>query len=227
MPDSDLRSRLAALRPPGQTESTRARALHRASCALAVATRPAPAPRRLFPLLLGGAIATAVAFALGLWIARPAAPPASSRLAGQDPASFNASSNAATAPTASATPTAADSLQLLAQVHQLFPGRLNAVIERDGSLQLDLSPAAAALVADQPLLIEFTHGGHTVRVLGFSGRSVELELDGRPLRFSPLLTGEGSILITGEDFAWTPGLPPPAAFTGWQVNARPLAAPVL
>jgi hypothetical protein len=217
MPDSDLRSRLAALRPPGQTESTRARALHRASCALAVATRPAPAPRRLFPLLLGAAIATAAAFALGLWIARPAAPPASPRLASQDPAS----SNAATAPTA------ADSLQLLAQVHQLFPGRLNAVIERDGSLQLDLSPAAAALVADQPLLVEFTHGGHTVRVLGFSGRSVELELDGRPLRFSPLLTGEGSILITGEDFAWTPGLPPPLAFSGWQVNARPLAAPVL
>lgn len=215
MPDADhLRSRLSALRPPAPSEAARDRALHRATIALAAATRhgPAPAvsaPRRNLSLLVAAAAALALAFALGLGSVR-----------------FARENSPAPTPLAHSTPSAtkaADALRLLAEVQQLFPHRLNAVIDRDGALQLDLAPADAALAADQPLLVEFTHAGHSVRLLGFSGRSAEVLLDGRPVRLTPLLTGRGSVLLTGDDFAWSPGLPSPAALAGWQIEALPLS----
>jgi hypothetical protein len=216
MPDADhMRSRLSVLRPPAPSEAARDRALHRATLALAAAARvgPAPAvsaPRRNLSLLIASAAALALAFALGLGSARFTNKPAS---------------ESAPPPLAHLSPPApaADALRLLAEVQQLFPHRLNAVIDRDGALQLDLAPADAALAADQPLLVEFTHAGHSVRVLGFSGRAVEVLLDGHPVRLTPLLTGRGSVLLAGDDFAWSPGLPSPAALAGWQIEARPLA----
>ena len=212
MKGAALRVRLASLRPPAPADSARERALHRATLALgSTREEPAPAPSARRPALhfLGAAAALAVAFALGLRL-RPASHSAPAPLAHVD-----------------GSDAVADSLRLLAQIQQLFPDRLNAVIDRDGALQLDLAPSAAALVGDQPILVEFTHAGHSVRILGFSGRSVEVELDGRLVRFAPLLTGGGSVLLAGENFAWNPGLPPPDALADWNIDARPLASPTL
>lgn len=215
MPDADLRARLSALRPPAATEAARDRALHRATLALAASSRHGPlpspsAPRRHLSLLVAAAAALALAFALGLGSAR-----------------FSRENHPSTPPPLARSTPAADALRLLAEVQQLFPHRLNAVIDRDGVLQLDLAPGDAALAADQPLLVEFTHAGHSLRLLGFSGRSVEVMLDGRPVRLTPLLTGHGSVLLSGDDFAWSPGHPTPPSLAGWQIHARPLGAPVL
>lgn len=206
MTDRDLRENLAALRAPASSPQARERALHRATLALdsASSAKPASAPARSAASLrhilaaLGGAVAT---LALGFWLARPA-------------------------PTANTPASLADrrteALRLLAEVRAVFPDRLDAVIDRDGALHLALSDHASRLASDQAVLIELARAGRVVRVLGFSGRAVEMDLDGRRVSFSPLLTGEGGVLLAGSDFAWTDRQPAPAALAGWSIAALPL-----
>ncbi len=214
MSDHDLRSRLAALHPPAPSGSARDRALHRANLALASA-RPAasdPAsstsgtrPPFLRPLAI--LAASALLLVLGLRLApRPVA----------------------SSPTFAAA-SAADSRQLLAQLDQLFPGQLNALVETNGVLRLDLSSApspANATPDDQSIVLEFTRAGRHLRVLAYSGRPVRIELDGVTLRFDPLLTTDRAIVLSGDDFVWIPGQPAPRLHAGWQLEARPLS-PVL
>ncbi len=99
-------------------------------------------------------------------------------------------------------------------IEALFVDRARQVTEAaargkkiDGQSPDPFGRHATALATDQAILVEFTHVGQTVRVFGFSGRPVELQLDGRPVRFAPLLTGAGSVLLAGENFAWQPELP--------------------
>lgn len=214
MTDADLRSRLADLRPPAPTAPAASRALFRAQLAHAHATRATPdstaenlplAPasrlRRFLPSLsLLAPAALAILLLLPIFRAAPA------------PRAKNA---------------AAADLAVLAQLQQLFPGQLDAIIDRDGTLQLELSdkPAQVAPPADQALLLELTRGARRLRVLAYSGRPVRLRLDHHELRFSPLLTGSGQVMLAGDDFAWSPSADtPPRALAGWQIHAHPLGA---
>lgn len=207
MTDRDLRENLAALRAPAPSPQARERALHRATLALDAASsaKPASAPARyaaslrLLLATLGGAVAC---LALGFWLAPSPSSPAD-----------------APAPLAARR---ADALRLLAEVRAVFPDRLDAVIDRDGALHLALSDHASGLASDQPVLVELARAGRVVRVLGFSGRAVEMDLDGRRVSFAPLLTGEGGVLLAGSDFAWTDRQPAPAALAGWSIAALPL-----
>lgn len=221
MTDPELRKRLAALRPPASSEAARSRALFRANLALDAATRSTPAsepaaaqtsrsPLASFRFAAGLLLGSAAALALGLWLLRPA-PPAS---LAADPAPAANHTDA----------TRAASLRLLAEVQQVFPGRLNAVIDRDGALQIDLADNSSALASDQAIVVELARAGRVVRVLGFSGRAIDVELDGRSVRFAPLLTGGGEVLIDGETFAWssTQSTPAPSALDGWSIAARAL-----
>jgi len=117
---------------------------------------------------------------------------------------------------------------LLAQLQQLFPGQLNAVIERNGALQLELvaagaEPAGGArLPGDQAILVELTRGSQRLRVFSYSGHSVRLELDGVEKQFDTLLTGEGGIVLAGADFAWDSTAP--RRWAGWKITARALGS---
>lgn len=208
MTDHDLPSALAALRPPAPSEAAAARALFRAGLALA-SSRPTPASpdsaprspfRRLFP-----ALSASLPLVLSLLLLLPLF-------------------RAAPAPR-QGTPPTSDSAELLAQLQYLFPGQLDAVIERDGGLKLELSaePSPAAAPADQALVLELRRGARHLRVLAYSGRPVRLRLDRAELHFLPLLTGDGEVMLSGDDFAWTPSAPAPGALDGWQITARPLA----
>ncbi len=122
-------------------------------------------------------------------------------------------------------PTIQFDLALLDELQRLFPGQLDAVIEHDGSLQLELAQAPVRLASpmDQALLLELTRGAHRLRILAYSGRTVRLRIDRHELRFSPLITGSGQVMLAGEDFAWNPAAEaPPRTLTGWQINAHML-----
>jgi hypothetical protein len=114
---------------------------------------------------------------------------------------------------------------LLQQTEALFGAQLSAVIIRGVSapeirLTQDDIPSTAGL--SQPVLIEFARaGGTTLRVLGYSGRSVCLMLSGRQVCFEPLITGPGEVILNGENFCWMPGKAP-QDLDGYRVVARPL-----
>ncbi len=130
---------------------------------------------------------------------------------------------AGTATAGSDTPTVVSTetdLQTLAEVEGLFPGQLNAVIERDGVVQLDLAGSAHSLADKQPLILHLEGGGHRLRVLSYSGRSVTLELKSGRVTFEALITGDGNVVLSGNDFAWTSEQPRPLA--GYRVQAHTL-----
>ncbi len=95
---------------------------------------------------------------------------------------------------------------VLGQIEALFGPRLKAVVEGPRAvpdvLLSDDAQGDAGLL--QPVLIEFRRAGETVRVLGYSGRAVCIQLSGRQTRFEPLATGDGEVILSGEGFCWTP-----------------------
>jgi len=96
---------------------------------------------------------------------------------------------------------------VLGQMKALFGAQLNAVVERAGAApDIRLSDGAEEGEAgqSQPVLIEFTRGGDLIRVLGYSGRPVCVDLAGRRTCFEPLATGDGGIILSGNGFCWTP-----------------------
>ncbi len=209
MTDADLKKQLATLAVPSADPVAQARALHRATIALRTpqTTSPHGAARPRSSWFGFRAAATAVAtlcigLGLGWWLApRPAA-----QIAIND----------------------AGSRQLLAQLNHLFPGQLNAVIEREGALQLDLGPQAntVAAPADQALVVELHRDGRRLRILAYSGRPVRFELEGVFVRIEPLITSNGGVLLASDDFVWSSAQPAARALDGWEIAARSLALPL-
>ena len=105
------------------------------------------------------------------------------------------------------------------QMEILFPGQLNAVIEQDGDVELDLA-AESATPSEQPVLVEFSRGSHVLRVLSYSGRRVCVTLDGRNTCFEALVTGDGNVILTWDDFLWVSQNPMPRA--GYRMEAHSL-----
>lgn len=212
MSDLDLRTALSALRAPAPSEAVSARALHRATIALA-ANCSTPAPRHRFTLstsflrTFGSVAAACLLLALGIWSTRPSLAPNTDQ--------------ALAAPFASR--------EFLAELQALFPGQLNALIDRDGTLSLDLADASSLppASADQAVIIELNRAGLRLRVLAYSGRAVRLDLGGVTLGLDPLITSDGDILLAGDNFVWSSAHPTAsAALPGWHIAARPLGLPL-
>ena len=192
MTDDELQQKLRALRAPSPDGMARERARHRALIALSqpdAAVEPEPRRVALTWALMGLAVA-ALALAAALFRPQPAAP------AGRP-----------------------GQVALLTQVQQLFPGELDAVIERDGEVQVALASEERP-ASDQPLLVEFRRGDAVVRVFSFSGRHVCVDLGGRSACFDALIGEHGEVIVAGEEFVWTPQ--DQAAAGGWQITARAL-----
>jgi hypothetical protein len=193
MNDDDLQQKLRAFAAPapGDTDTARERARHRALIAFSQpGEAAAPKPRRALPgWAAAGALATLVL--AGVWF-RP-----------QPPAPAGGPGDAA----------------VLAQVGQLFPGRLVAVIEHGGEVKVALAREDRA-ASDQPLLVEFRRGDSLVRVFSYSGSHVCVDLGGRQACFDALIGGHGQVIVAGEDFVWT--AQNGASADGWQITAKSL-----
>jgi len=207
MTDPDLKKQLATVRVPKVDDAVRDRALHRATIAL---SQPAEivspdatqrfASRGFYLRIMGIAVLAVVV---------PAA-------------AFHFRSNVISAPQVAAGASVGADMRTLAQVEELFPGQLNAVIERDGELQLDLSRQPQPGATEQPVLVQLESGGRRLRVLSYSGRSITLEVKGTKITFEALVTSEGGIVLSGDDFAWSSAQPKTLA--GYRIQAKPLTA---
>ena len=204
MNDHELRKRLADFHPPAINETARHRALLKATLALSQPSfeTPVTKSRLAWPgfnaWAMGGAV-LALMLVAGALLFR-----------------VNESSVSSMA---SAEGGDGD-LRTLAQVEELFSGHLNAVIERDGQLQVDLADQAQPGSTGQPLIVQLERDGHSVRVLSYSGRSITVELKGRRLTFEVLITGDGGIVLSGDDFAWSSAQP--KLLAGYRVHASSL-----
>ncbi len=199
MTDHDLKNRLSALRPPAPSPEAADRALHRATIAAASSRAYVSINRIRTAWMFPVAAAFSAACLVVLLALRAPAPEAS-------------------VPALSAT-----DLKLLAQLDEVFPGRINAVVIRDGATELDLAERGSAVnAADQAVVIELSRDNQRLRVLSYSGRDVSLRLAAGTLDFSPLLTADGQVVIAGADFVWSTSAPRPVA--GWNIRATPLSA---
>lgn len=206
MNDSDLRKTLSSLTVPPADAATRERALHRSLVALAqpsAATAETPvrafAVRPVWGVALAACVVVLVAGLVAFRGAKPGVIP-SADVAGDDALT-------------------------LAQMQTLFPGQLNAVIERDGVAQLDLAGGPSSAANEQPLIVQLESGGQRLRVLSYSGRSITLELKGGRVTFEALVTGEGDVVLSGPDFVWSSARP--ASLAGYRISARPLVPAAL
>ena len=192
MNERELKKHLAGLTLPKVNETRRDQALHRATVALAQLEASAVDESYLRHRWTAGlACATGAALVSAfLMVVRPAP-----------------------------TEGSAD-LSTLAQVEALFPGQLNAVIERDGEVRLDLAGQASAVASEQPVLVQLERGGKRLRVLSYSGRSITLELKDERVTFEALVTSDGHVVLSGPDFVWSSAQP--GLLAGYQVKARTL-----
>lgn len=206
MTNADFKKQLATLMPPAPSDEAQARALHRATLAFNQPAATTTDDRfsearfwRAMPAWAAVALLATVAVCAGTFYFR---------------------GSLADAPAVGAVETALADLQTLAQVEGLFPGQLNAVIERDGELQLDLTKGSQPSTAEQPLIVHLEDGGHRLSVLSYSGRSITLELKDGRITFEALVTSEGDVVLAGNNFVWNSAQPGPLA--GYRVQARPL-----
>lgn len=191
MNDDLLKKRLAELPVPPSDETARECALHRSLVALANAANSGEiSGDKSRPAFRRWALAAGAlgAVVLALW-------------AGGRPAPENALAWQRT----------------LEQMEELFPGQVNAVVERDGKFEVELADQNAGGTG-QPILVEFVQGSRVLRVLSYSGRKVCVELGGRTACFEPLVTADGGVILSGENFLWSSEHPMPQA--GYRVEAR-------
>ena len=100
--------------------------------------------------------------------------------------------------------------RVLHETLEMFPNNLLAVVSSDLGTELRLSPGPRVR-PEQPILVQICKpDGACVRVLSFSGQTVETEVGGRTLSLELLVTGSGAVLICGRDFVWTSDTGPAA-----------------
>lgn len=111
--------------------------------------------------------------------------------------------------------------ETLKQTEVLFPGQLNALIERDGKIRIELADRPSS-PNDQPVLIQFKQNGRSFRVLSYSGRRVCVEVNGKSVCFEALVTGNDTVILSGDNFVWSSQNP--TALAGYRVEAHALAS---
>ncbi|MCE0497336.1 MAG: hypothetical protein LV481_05245 [Methylacidiphilales bacterium] len=91
--------------------------------------------------------------------------------------------------------------EMIQQMDKLFPGQVDAIIEKDG--KIDLTIAQTPVVGpDQPLLLVFRHGNETIRVLSYSGHQLWLSLGRQRDCFEILATPTGGVILENEKQVW-------------------------
>lgn len=96
------------------------------------------------------------------------------------------------------------SARVFAELEHLFPGQLLAVVRSGEQTDLRLSAIPdPELSTDQRVRITVRSGGETTDILTYSGRQVCIPLKSGALCLTPLVTGEGEVLVLTGDNAFT------------------------
>jgi hypothetical protein len=199
MNDDDLRKQLRAFDAPPASEATRGRAKHRALLALGQPGSLTGMETSRHGLLVWGSLVVA-ALALVLEIF--------------------AHQNSTHPLHLSAENLVADRT-ILQQTEQLFPGQVEAVVQRDG--KTDLAIADAPVVGEhQPVLVIFQRGRESIRVLSYSGHRFCLDLGAAHSCFEILESGGGGFILESDNRVWTSAQHP--VIDGFEVRAQNLVA---
>jgi len=96
-----------------------------------------------------------------------------------------------------------DSRYILREVRLLFPDRLRAVVVDADGMNIELHDEPTT-ISDQPILVELSvPEAEPVRLISYSGQTVNATIAGRRMRLDLLLTGGDDVLVLGNDFIWT------------------------
>jgi hypothetical protein len=183
-----LADALAKLPVPAPSEGAQERALHRATVALRQNQADAAIPAGDLPWLRWKGVLVAT-LAIAMAVAAIAYWRSGKPMHAQDAVAWSLKT---------------DRL-MLRQIEALFGAQLSAVVVRSGAApDIRLSDNAQSTMGQaQPLVIELMRGAEMIRVLGYSGRTVCLQLAGRKVCFEPLATGDGNVILAGSNFCWT------------------------
>ncbi len=112
-----------------------------------------------------------------------------------------------------------DDRQMLGQMEQLFPNRINAVVEEKGKVNLAIADSDT-MGSGQPVVVVFQQGRDTIRVLSYSGHRVCLMLGQAERCIELLVTPTGGVILEDKDKAWLASDRPEIA--GYSVQAKTL-----
>jgi hypothetical protein len=87
---------------------------------------------------------------------------------------------------------------LLAELEDFFQGRLVAVIQHDGELDLQLTEVPAPRPADQRVAVRIEWQNEHFLILTYSGNSVCLDTSAGRLCVTPLINGSREVILLGE-----------------------------
>ena len=113
------------------------------------------------------------------------------------------------------------SLETLREISQLFPGQLDAIIAGPNGLDLRLSDSGNPGATDQPVRVTLASNHEQRTIITYSGRSVNLDFAGSPRCITPLIDGDGAVIVLTSDHVFSPSLA--ASGEGFRVVATTLA----
>ncbi len=87
------------------------------------------------------------------------------------------------------------SLKTLEEISLLFPNQLDAIIAKGGQLDLQLSDSQVRENSDQAVKITCTTGKESCIIITYSGRNVRFNFSGGDLQVTPLIDGDGSVIL--------------------------------
>jgi hypothetical protein len=114
----------------------------------------------------------------------------------------------------------AEDRQMLRQIEQLFPHQLNAVVQKNGQVDLSLTETDQ-VGSDQPVVLMFKRKNDVVRVLSFSGHRVCVPLGAQKTCFEVLETTDGGIILEGDKDVLIASRHP--TVEGYAFRAQPLS----
>jgi hypothetical protein len=113
-----------------------------------------------------------------------------------------------------------ENIHVFSEVESMFSGRLLAAIKDGDHLDLKLSDSAETHPDDQRILITLRKKTRQIQIVTYSGQPVDLKLDGHTEALTPMLTGDGSVIIV-TDHDLIQGTKN-TGYEGYSLSAKPI-----
>lgn len=91
--------------------------------------------------------------------------------------------------------------RILEELQAVFPKQLSAFIVSPEKSEI-ITTDRPSTFSSQPLLVELRTPKSAVRIVSFSGQTVTAKVDNQEYSLEFLITGDGHVLITGDNFHW-------------------------
>ncbi|MCC5790689.1 MAG: hypothetical protein JJT75_13740 [Opitutales bacterium] len=91
--------------------------------------------------------------------------------------------------------------RILEELQSLFPGQFAAYISSPEKSEI-VTAESSSTYSSQPVLVELRSASSTLQIVSFSGQTITTKVEDKEYSLEFLITGDGHLLITGEDFHW-------------------------